>query len=199
MKTYLAYDIMDFLGVPAPLRSFAWVTVNGEPWGLFLAVEEPEESFARRNFGVNHGQLYKPDYRLLSDENHDVHLRYIDDDPESYPGIFGNAKFSPDAADKRRLIQSLEDLNIGENLESAVNVDGALRYFVGQVFLMNWDSYLGHTGHNYFLYEEEGQLSILPWDYNLAFGTYALGMSEPIRDPNVLINYPILTPAPGSI
>ena len=76
-------------------------------------------------------------------------------------------------------------------------MDGALRYFVGQVFLMNWDSYLGHTGHNYFLYEEGGQLSILPWDYNLAFGTYALGMSEPIRDPNVLINYPILTPAPG--
>lgn len=197
LKTYLAYDIMDFLGVPAPLRSFAWVTVNGEPWGLFLAVEEPEESFARRNFGVNHGQLYKPDYRLLSDENHDVHLRYIDDDPESYPGIFDNAKFSPDEADKRRLIQSLEDLNSGENLEQAVNVDGALRYFVGQVFLMNWDSYLGHTGHNYFLYEEEGQLSILPWDYNLAFGTYALGMSESIRDPNVLINYPILTPAPG--
>ena len=40
---------------------------------------------------------------------------------------------------------------------------------------MNWDSYLGHTGHNYFLYEENGVLSILPWDYNLAFGTYALG------------------------
>ena len=126
-----------------------------------------------------------------------MHLRYIDDDPESYPGIFDNAKFSPAEADKRRLIQSLEALNSGENLDQAVNVDGALRYFVGQVFLMNWDSYLGHTGHNYFLYEEEGQLSILPWDYNLAFGTYALGMSEPIRDPNVLINYPILTPAPG--
>ena len=42
---------------------------------------------------------------------------------------------------------------------------------------MNWDSYLGHTGHNYFLYEENGILSILPWDYNLAFGTYALGLS----------------------
>ena len=29
---------------------------------------------------------------------------------------------------------------------------------------MNWDSYLGHTGHNYFLYEEDGVISILPWD-----------------------------------
>ena len=38
---------------------------------------------------------------------------------------------------------------------------------------------------------------MLPWDYNLAFGTYALGMTDPIRDPNVLINYPINTPAEG--
>ena len=64
---------------------------------------------------------------------------------------------------------------------------------------MNWDSYLGHTGHNYFLYEENGILSILPWDYNLAFGTYALGMTDPIKDPNILINYPINTPAEGEV
>ncbi len=64
---------------------------------------------------------------------------------------------------------------------------------------MNWDSYLGHTGHNYFLYEEDGVLSILPWDYNLAFGTYALGMTDPIKDPNILINYPINTPAEGEV
>ena len=64
---------------------------------------------------------------------------------------------------------------------------------------MNWDSYVGHTGHNYFLYEEDGILSILPWDYNLAFGTYALGMSEPVRDASLLINWPFQTPAEGEI
>ena len=82
-------------------------------------------------------------------------------------------------------------------METAVDVEQVLRYFVGQVFVMNWDSYLGHTGHNYLLYEEEGKLSMLPWDYNLAFGTYALGMTDPITDPNVLLNYPSLPPAPG--
>ena len=65
--------------------------------------------------------------------------------------------------------------------------------------LMNWDSYLGRTGHNYFLYEEDGILRILPWDYNLSFGTYALGMTNPIKDSNVLINYPINTPAEGEV
>ena len=197
LKTWLAFDIMEFLGVPTPLRSFVWVTVNGQPWGLFLAVEEPEESFARRNFGADHGQLYKPDYRSLAEENADVHLRYTTDEPEDYPGIFENAKLESSAADRQRLVDSLKILNSGEDLETAVDVEQVLRYFVGQVFVMNWDSYLGHTGHNYLLYEEEGKLSMLPWDYNLAFGTYALGMTDPITDPNVLLNYPILTPAPG--
>ena len=197
LKTWLAFDIMEFLGVATPLRSFVWVTVNGQPWGLFLAVEEPEEAFARRNFGANHGQLYKPDYRSLAEENADVHLRYTTDDPMDYPGIFENAKLDPSPADRQRLVDSLKTLDSGQRLEEAVDVDEVLRYFVGQVFVMNWDSYLGHTGHNYLLYEEEGKLSMLPWDYNLAFGTYALGMTDPITDPNVLLNYPILTPAPG--
>ena len=199
LKTWLVFDMMDYMGVPTPLRSYVWVTVNGRPWGLFLAIEEPEEAFARRNFGVNHGQLYKPDYTSLNAENADVALRYVDDDPDSYPNIFDNGKFNVDEDDQTRLIQALETLASGENLEQAVDVDEVLRYFVVQVFVMNWDSYLGHTGHNYFLYEEDGVLSILPWDYNLAFGTYALGMTDPIRDPNVLINWPVNTPAPGEI
>lgn len=199
MKSFLAYDMMRFMEVPAPLCSYVWVTVNGAPWGLFLAVEEPEEGFAERNFGGNYGKLYKPDYRLLAEENADVALRYVDEDPDSYDNIFRNAKFPINAADQERLIRAIRTLDSGENLESAVDVDEVLRYFAVQVFVMNWDSYLGRTGHNYFLYEEDGRISMLPWDYNLAFGTYALGMTDPIRDPNVLINYPINTPAAGEV
>ena len=64
---------------------------------------------------------------------------------------------------------------------------------------MSWDSYIGPTGHNYYLYEQDGRISIIPWDYNLAFGTYALGMTNPITDPNIIVNYPIDTPAWGSV
>ena len=199
MKTWLTYDMMEYMGVPSPLCSFVWVQVNGADWGLFLAVEEPEEGFARRNFGMNHGQLYKPDYRSLNAENADVALRYIGRNPESYPNIFENAKLQPSEADKRRLVRALEILSTGVSLETAVDVDEVLRYFAVQVFVMNWDSYLGHTGHNYFLYEEDGILHMLPWDYNLAFGTYALGMPNPIKDAEVLINAPINTPAEGSV
>ncbi len=199
LKSWVTFDMMAFMGVPTPLTSWVWVTVNGESWGLFLAIEEPEEAFARRVYGENHGQLYKPDYLRLSDENADVHLRYIDDNPESYDNIFRNAKFSPTDADKERLIAALKTLSTGDNLETAVDIEEVLRYFTVQVFVVNLDSYLGRTGHNYFLYEEDGLLQILPWDYNLAYGTYSLGMPNPINDSTLYINYPINTPASGEV
>ena len=199
MKNWITYDMMEHMGVPSPLCSYVWVQVNGKDWGLFLAIEEPEEAFARRNFGIDHGQLYKPDYRSLNAENADVHLRYTDDDFDSYDNIFRHAKFDIDRTDKQQLIGALKILSSGNNLETAVNIDEVLRYFTVQVFVVNLDSYLGKTGHNYFLYEEDGRLSILPWDYNLAFATYSLGMPAPINDSSIYVNYPINTPAGGEI
>lgn len=199
MKTWITYDMMNHMDIPTPLCSWAWVRVNGEDWGLFLAVEEPEEAFAKRNFGNDYGQLYKPDYRKLDAENADVHLRYTDDDFDSYDNIFRHSKFDPTDADKQRLIDALKILTTGESLETAIDVDEVLRYFTVQVFVVNMDSYLGRTGHNYFLYEQDGILQILPWDYNLAFATYSLGMPDPINDSTLYVNYPINTPASGEI
>lgn len=124
LKSFLTYDMMHFMNVPAALTSYTWVTINGEDWGLFLAIEEPEEAFARRNFGKDYGQLYKPGYRSLDDENADVALRYIDEDPASYPGIFDNAKFQTSKADEKRVIEALRVLSTGENLESVINEIG---------------------------------------------------------------------------
>lgn len=199
LKSYIAYDMMRFMDVPSPLTSYAWVTVNGEPYGLFLAVEEIEEAFALRNFGRDYGKLYKPGYRTLDAENRDVKLQYIDDSPESYPGIFENTKFDVSETDQKRVVNALKVLDSGEKLDTAINVDQVLRYFVPQVFVVNLDSYLGPTAHNYFLYEEDGRLSMLPWDYNLAFATYSLGMENPINDAELYVNYPLDTPASGDI
>lgn len=199
LKNYMTFDMMNFMGVPSPLCSYVWVTINHQPWGLFLAIEEPEEAFAKRCFGQNHGQLYKPGYKDLYDENADLALQYIGDDPAFYSNIFDNAKFDITKKDKMRLIEALKTLNSDENLESAVNIDEVIRYFVVQVFVVNLDSYLGQTGHNYFLYEKDGVISMLPWDYNLAYGTYSLGMPDPTNDTTLYINYPIDTPNSGEI
>ena len=61
MKDYLAYTLMGDFGVAAPLCSYAYITVNGEDWGLYLAVEGVEDAFLKRNCGSDYGNLYKPD------------------------------------------------------------------------------------------------------------------------------------------
>ena len=293
MKDFLCYWLMGEFGADAPLCSYSYITVNGDDWGLYLAVEGVEESFLERNYGTDYGELYKPDSteagggrgngrdfspdggnadggnadggnaegggmndnggsppelpddserpELPSDGQNggtppelpdggqqgteqsgeappdkpdgdeqvnaggdkpdegssrgsdDVLLVYSDDDPDSYSNIFDNAKTKVSSADKARLISSLKKLNAGEDIESVVNIDEVMRYFVVHNFVCNFDSYTGSMIHNYYLYESDGQLSMIPWDYNLAFGGFESG-----TDATSLVNYPIDDPVSGT-
>ena len=329
MKDYLAYTLMGKMGVPSSLCSYAQIIVNGEPWGLYLAVEGVEDAFLERN-GMTKGELYKPDsmsfgggrgngrdfdienFREKEDSSEsgntedtgsssqestqsfsssgnpfsggsfsppegmpgnmpegmqmpeggfsfpggsfsgfsgssessesgegstnqaggfsgfpgnsgsgegstdqagsfpsqpgggfgggfggfnfgmgsdDVKLVYTDDDPESYSNIFNNAKTNISNKDKTRLISSLKKLNEGEDLDSVVNKDEVITYLAVHNFLCNDDSYTGMMVHNYYLYEENGKLTILPWDYNLGFGGFSAG-----QDATTTVNSPIDSP-----
>ena len=280
VKDYLAYTLMADMGVPSPLCSFVYITVNGEDWGLYLAVEGIEDSFLVRNYGSDSGDLYKPDSVSVggnfdggdfdggdfdagddqkdfsdfagdlpdfskfpdfsdsdSDEQNmppslsgntdtdskignessggkmdfggfggglggsgmgssDTKLRYIDDDPESYSNIFSSAKTDVTEADEKRLIASLKTLTKyvdGEadesELESVVDVEKVIRYFVVHDFLCNGDSYTGSMIHNYYLYEKDGVMEMIPWDYNLAFGGF--GGVEATSEVNSPIDSPV--------
>jgi len=270
MKDYLAYTMMYDFGVDAPLCSYAYITVNGEDWGLYLAVEAIEDSFLERNYGSNYGDLYKPDAMgfgggrgngkdfsmgdFMNKESEDtessdndssfappdfgggmpdfggdmpqfdpdsmpgdlgdfdpstmfgeggempdfgggfgmgsddVKLKYTDDDIDSYSNIFNNAKTTVTKADQNRLISSLKALLEQSDLESTVDTDEVIRYFVVHDFLVNGDSYTGQMIHNYYLYEKDGQLSMIPWDYNLAYGSFMGG------NASSSVNSPIDTP-----
>ncbi len=121
----------------------------------------------------------------------DTLLKYIDDDPDSYPNIFDNAKTDVSSSDKKRLIAALKTLS-GDEPESAVDVDEVIRYFVVHNFVLNFDSYTGSMIHNYYLYESDGQMQMIPWDYNLAFGGFQSAGSA-----TSLVNYPIDDPVSG--
>ena len=318
MKDYLTYQMMAQMGVASPLCSYVNITVNGEDWGLYLAVEGVEESFLQRNYGKDYGELYKPDStdmgggrgngekfdmnEFLGDsesentdntvtpsgtnqqapqtssntpENNsnitgqmpgnmigvqkpdgmqggtpqklpdgesplnpgtgempdnvtppanndhipndsnaasgnmpkggkqngmpgggmssdDVLLKYIDDEADSYSNIFDNAKTDINDSDKKRLIESLQRLSNGENLGAAVDVEAVIRYFVVHNFVLNFDSYTGSMIHNYYLYEKDGQMQMIPWDYNLAFGGF-----QSMGGATSLVNYPIDSPVSG--
>ncbi len=121
----------------------------------------------------------------------DVKLQYIDDDLDSYSNIWNNAKTDITKADQRRLIQSLEKLSDGRDIESVVDVEQVIRYFVVHNYVCNDDSYTGMMVHNYYLYEKDGQLAMIPWDYNLGFGTFGSG------DATSTVNTPIDNPVSG--
>ena len=292
MKEALCYDMFAFLGADASLYNYAKVSVNGEYWGVYLALEPVEESFAIRNYGADYGQLYKPDSMEMggpgkmkdvdmsqireelgfdtdtdssdssrsddtrtppsgfpgnppsddfagqgnppsgapnsgtdddtnsdTDKNTDAQstqggpgngnppgggqgggfggdsaasLNYIDDELSSYETIWESSVFKSTDKDHRRVVSALKNICAddadAESLSESMDVDNVLRYMAVQTFVVNLDSLTGSMAHNYYLYEDDGQLNIIPWDYNLAFGGFQSGSASET------INFPIDTP-----
>lgn len=146
------------------------------------------------NNDVNNG-LANGGFGFMS-KNDSSTLVYINDDPDSYSTIWDGSIFDINSSDKKRLISSLKQLNSGENLDKVVNIDEVLKYFVVHNFVLNFDSYTSSMTHNYYLYEQNGVLSMLPWDYNLAFGGMVMGIgnSGAASTATSLVNFPIDTP-----
>lgn len=264
MKEYLSYDIMSYIGVDAPLFSFANISVNGNTWGLYLAVEDIDGSYKARAKN-DEGEIYKPNNddndmggggmgqpggnpptpnETTSDgdqqtdqaraagmeppdgaefpdmygkqsgygENgwqqggmggnrgrgggmngggNGVSLEYTDDEISSYSAIFNNAKTKTTEEDEQRVIEALKNLSTGTDLEKYVDVDAVLKYFAAHTVVVNMDSYTSNMGHNYYLYENDGKISMLPWDYNMAFGGFQSGSASDV------VNQPIDTPVSG--
>jgi hypothetical protein len=116
-----------------------------QDWGLYLAVEGVDESFAKR------GEM-----------------------PEGFT------------------------IPEGGGMGGLGGMEEVLRYFVVHNFTLNSDSYTGSIIHNYYLYEEDGKLAMIPWDYNLAFdgmGNMGRGMTTGTDSATPLVNYPIDTPS----
>ena len=153
MKEALIYDMYQYLGADASLYNYAKLSVNGEYWGVYLALEAVEDSFLLRNYGVQDGELYKPDSM----------------------NIGGGKDFGDFNAD---------NIDFGD-----LDLDNLLRYMAVHIFSVNEDSLSGSMAHNYYLYEEDGVLSMIPWDYNLAFGGFLGG-----SDATSVVNDPIDSP-----
>lgn len=176
MREYISYHILEGMGVPTPGCGYSHITINGEEWGLYLAVEAIDEVFLATHFADATGDLYKPD-------GTGADLVYRGDDISTYTGL--HLKTNLETADGSEIIALMQALESGEGLEEVLDVDEVLRYLAVNVALANYDSYLGGTTHNYYLYEENGVFSILPWDYNYAFGGFGDGevdIYEPVNN-----------------
>lgn len=234
MKEALIYDMYQYLGADSSLYNYARITVNGEYWGVYLALEAVEDSFMLRNYGTQDGELYKPDSMNIggfdagdmdmgdfspsdmpagdfdfsqfqggmpegleapesapSDSSSfdfgdmdfgdmdiggfslgggGADLNYTDDDLDSYSTIWEGEITKTKDSDHERVVTALKNISEGTELESYMDIDNLLRYMAVHVFSVNEDSLSGMMAHNYYLYEYDGQLNLIPWDYNLALG-----------------------------
>lgn len=269
MKEALVYDMYQYLGTDASLYNYAKISVNGEYWGVYLALEAVEDSFLMRNYGTEDGNLYKPDNMKMGGgagsggfggqrppsedkggqppqemdfpggempdfgggkppgkempdfgegmpfdaEMPDfgnkkpggggfsmgggggANLNYTDDDLSSYSDIWEGQVTDTGKADHKRVITALKRISEGDDLEKYLDVDNVLKYMAVHAFSVNMDSLSGSMAHNYYLYESNGMLNILPWDYNLAFG----GMNQsPENSASDVVNDAVDTPFDGT-
>lgn len=169
MREYISYKIMGEMGLDVPECAYSHITVNGEEWGLYLAVESVDEVFLAAHFADATGDLYKPEGVGGTGAN----LVYNWDDISAYTGL--NLKTNLNSSDGKEILALMQALEDGEGLEEVLDVEKALNYIAANVALANFDSYLGNTTHNFYLYEENGRFTIIPWDMNLAFGGFGGG------------------------
>lgn len=261
MKEAIVYDMFAYLGADSSLYNYAKISVNGEYWGVYLALEAVEDSFLLRNYGVSSGDLYKPDSMQMgggkggnddksgnggpggnkpdnmpdfaggfpdnssdgtseadiptppdgtftppdstngdtqSDESSTdserpggCDLNYTDDDLDSYSDIWDAEVTSTSKSDHKRVVAALKAAAEGTDLEEYLDIDNLLRYMAAHTFSVNLDSLSGNMAHNYYLYENNGAINLIPWDYNLAFG----GMNSNDSDA---VNFAIDSPFSGT-
>jgi len=171
MREFLTYELAESVGLPTPKYSFVNVYVNDELKGFYLAVEQIGDAYLERNFGNSYGALYKGE---MTGQGSDLTL--LGDDPSLYTGLVMKSDKSNDDI----LIDMLNELNNGTDYEKYIDVEESLKYIALNAVTANMDSYLGGNKQNYYLYEDEGVFSILPWDYNMAFG--GMGSADVLID-----------------
>ena len=169
MREHLAYKLASEVGLFAPRTMFVDLWVNEEHVGLYLMVEPVDDDFfIETHFSNDDGDLYKPDWPA-------GHLQDQGDQLENYPGV--EIENNQETSDHSKLMALIDIANHGPNdsLGTVLNVEMMLRYAAFNSVLVNLDSYTGN-GHNYYIYEEGGVFTIIPWDLNEAFGNFTCGL-----------------------
>ncbi|MBO4730624.1 MAG: CotH kinase family protein, partial [Bacteroidaceae bacterium] len=205
MKDAIVYDMCRFLGLPAPLTNYAKIYVNGKFFGCYLLVEPVDKHFCHRNWPNEVSNIYKPYHNLA----------YTGGDIEDYAEIADYTKVKGGEASMQRTVAALKSVAEGKDIDEHVDIESVMKYMALQTIVVNYDCMTGPNVQNYYLHEANGKISLIPWDYNLAWGGYPedeemegedlLEQSETNRLPTDagkrskeetcrIINFPIDTP-----
>jgi len=192
------YTTTEFMGESFAVRNFGYDYGNlykPEHMNIagMLTGEEKECTLNLSALSAENGSVDAADFLGVSDTT--VGLLYQGESLLNYADIWDNAIFPVGTTDKQRVVDAIKVINDGCNLEEVLNTDMLLRYFAVSSFVLNDDCYTSYAGHNYGLYEKDGKLMLIPWDYDHSLG--CMGASSGNSTWTELINLPIDEPVIG--
>jgi len=166
LRQKLAYDLMRFAGVRVPSARHVVLAVNGEPQGLYLEYEDPDnDAWLWEMFGDASGDLYKAARDLPASEGQPsqkyfADTTYLGPDDASYPGHYEKktnhkGDLARDYGPLRAFLEALNTLPdeaLEAWFETSFEVDAFLSYLVVANFISHWDSF-PFRPKNYWLYE----------------------------------------------
>jgi len=163
----LAYSVFRAAGVPSSRTGFAFVRLNGEPYGLYLNIENLDKVNLERWFGT----FQEPPQHLYEGEKGaDVHLAgqgdfEVDEGEES------------DRSDLEALISAVnasEGPGWSAGVSSVADLEEMTRMWAVEKYIGHWDGYSGREGekqpNNYYLYSDPtGKFQMMPWGTDLTW------------------------------
>ncbi len=174
-------------GTPEPPRHdpVLYTNLGGAPLIDILRALDSEETFAAyQPIPQPEGNMFMglPPYRMPRDYLEAMMLKTNENNPD-YSALF---RFLD-------VLNNEPDETFPQEIEKVLDVDQTLRYIAVSALIVHLDNYIG-IGHNNYLYEVNGKFTFIPWDTNMAFGTFNLGIRK-----DGLINYYIDEPTGGSV
>lgn len=163
----VALDLLEAAGLATQDAIAVRFSVNGSDDALRLVIEHPDDVWMADNFSAT-GALYKAE--STGDYS------YRGDDPEAYDEVF-DQEAGKDNTDLTPLIDFLDFINNSDDatfaadLAGRLDVDAFATYLAMQEIVDNFDDIDGPGNNSYLYYDSEtGRFTVVPWDYNLAFG-----------------------------
>lgn len=175
LREKMTYDLCNDLGLHSLRAAFAKVYINGNYWGLYTLLEAKDELY-KRAFDNNDGAVLESTdfsdmcFKGLNQEDyyHDLleqNLYILDNGDEQLAW----EKF-PIMLDKANNSSEEEYMDIVPNF---LNVKDFFSYQALNVFLLNFDSYIGFQGNQLYYFDEITDLwEVIPWDFNASFGLW---------------------------
>jgi CotH kinase protein len=190
----LAYTAYRGVGLAASRTGYAFVRVNGEPFGLYLDIEDMDDVALERWFG----KFEEPPQHLYEGESGADVVPGVDALPAGEGG-FEVDEGDPSNLDDLKALVAAVNSTEGQGWSAAVapvaDLAELTRIWAVEKYIGHWDGYAGQAGkfqpNNYFLYSDPtGVFQMLPWgadetfERRLAFdGPAGLMFDKCLADP----------------